>query len=155
MGHARQGLRVVRLKGGDPYVFGRGGEEVLALQAAGIAFEVVPGVTAASGCSAAAGIPLTHRQLAASCVFRARPSGGRPGQSRLASPWRVRGRPGVFLHGRSASGADCPGLDRPWVAARHTRGHRPGRCPTHTVRSGPPIAPFGRDRSPYVLDRAC
>jgi uroporphyrin-III C-methyltransferase/precorrin-2 dehydrogenase/sirohydrochlorin ferrochelatase len=88
---ARAGKRVVRLKGGDPFIFGRGGEELEAVQAAGIEAHVVPGISSALGCAASAGLPLTHRDHAQALTFvtgHAR-SGGVPDLD-----WNALSRPG-------------------------------------------------------------
>jgi uroporphyrin-III C-methyltransferase len=92
---AREGLKVVRLKGGDPFVFGRGGEELLALREAGIEAHVVPGVTSALAAAAGAGAPLTHRGLAQAVTFvtghAAMTAEGEPGEPDL--DWLVLSRP--------------------------------------------------------------
>ena len=85
---AREGRRVVRLKGGDPFLFGRGGEELAYLRDRGITVEVIPGITAAAGCAAAAGMPLTHRGAAAGVTFisgHSRAGGEEPDWSALAA----------------------------------------------------------------------
>ena len=90
---AQQGTSLVRLKGGDPYIFGRGGEEAQALAAAGIACDTVPGISAAQGAAASAGIPLTHRDHAGMLVFATGHLQGEEGERTVALDWDALARP--------------------------------------------------------------
>jgi uroporphyrin-III C-methyltransferase len=152
---AREGRQVVRLKGGDPFVFGRGGEELEACRAAGVAVAVVPGVSAALGCAAEAGLPLTHRGLSSAVTFVAGTCQGLREQD-----WRGLAGPGrtlVVYMGVTTAGAIADklmadGVSPDMPVAVLERGTLPGGRAIRTLLAGlGEVVARAQVRSPAVL----
>ncbi|MDI6749773.1 MAG: uroporphyrinogen-III C-methyltransferase [Rhodocyclaceae bacterium] len=153
---AKQDKRVVRLKGGDPYTFGRGGEEVETLRENGVPFEVVPGITAAAGVAAYAGIPLTHRNYAQACVFVT--GHLKDGSMNLDWPGLARRRQTVIiymgLHGLSylCEQLIAHGLPPDWPAAIVQQGTTPNqRTITGTLATLPERATQAGLKPPTLI----
>ncbi|QTF08672.1 uroporphyrinogen-III C-methyltransferase [Brenneria izadpanahii] len=153
---AQAGQRVIRLKGGDPFIFGRGGEEMDYAQSAGIACHVVPGITAATGCAAAVGLPLTHRDCAQSVRFVTGHS--RDGEPQLDWPTLADGQQTlVFYMGLSHSSRLCQRLIEHGLAARTPaaiieRGtQRDQRLLTATLATLPALLARYQPQSPSLL----
>lgn len=153
---AKEKKRVVRLKGGDPYIFGRGGEEVETLSQHGINFEVTPGITAASGIAAYAGIPLTHRDYAQACVFVT----GHLKNGTIDLDWKAlarRHQTVVIYMGLVGLPVLCAklvenGLPREWPAAIVQQGTTPTqRTVTGTLTTLPGLAAEAGLRAPTLI----
>jgi uroporphyrin-III C-methyltransferase len=157
---ARSGRPLVRLKGGDPYIFGRGGEEAQALAEAGVPFEVIPGISAAQGAAAAAGMPLTHRDHACSVVFTTGHLCGEGTERRVDLDWSLLARPRqtvVIYMGVGTLPIICEqlirhGLPPDTPAAMVERATRPEqRTIDGTVETLPTLAMVHDVRSPALI----
>jgi uroporphyrin-III C-methyltransferase/precorrin-2 dehydrogenase/sirohydrochlorin ferrochelatase len=154
--YAQAGKQVVRLKGGDPFIFGRGGEEIETLAEHQIPFQVVPGVTAASGVAAYAGIPLTHRAHAQSCIFVT----GHLKDNRINLDWHALARPDqtvVVYMGLQGLSTICTqlvahGLPDNTPAAIVQQGTTPNqRVVTGTLQTLPSLAEQARLKAPTMI----
>lgn len=157
---ARSGRSVLRLKGGDPYIFGRGGEEAQALAEAGIAFEVVPGITAAQGMAAACGMPLTHRDHATQVTLVTGHLRDEAGERGLELDWECLARPHqtlVIYMGVATLPHLCAQLERHGLAADTPAALVENatlpvqRTVTGTLRSLPSLARAHAIRAPALV----